>query len=97
MTSKKKVERFAVNDEWSEGEIIYLCSEWAKGTPITRIAEDMERTPQTIKRKVRLIGLTPRASCAVRKQPPHASTLSPTMPVFDNGEGFFQAIKTLRG
>lgn len=56
---------FAVNGKWSEGEIIYLCTEWAKGTPVVKIALEMERTPQTINRKARKIGLTPRVPSAL--------------------------------
>lgn len=97
MTRRERVESFAVNSGWSEGEIIYLCSEWAKGTPIIKIAEEMERTPNTIKRKVRRMGLTPRASCTMHRQPPQAARLSPKMSALDNGKGFAQALKTLRG
>lgn len=97
MTRRERVESFAVNSGWSEGEIIYLCSERAKGTPIIKIAEEMERTPRAIKEKVKRMGLTPRASCTMHRKPPQAARLSPKMPVLDNREGFAEALKTLRG
>lgn len=36
----------AVNSGWSEGEIIYLCAAWAKGTPINRRLRKMGLTPR---------------------------------------------------
>lgn len=84
MKKPKASVNFAVNNEWSEGEIIYLCSEWAKGTSVLKIAEEMERTPQTITKKVRKIGLTPRVPVGLCR--PQQT---------DNGKGFAAAIESL--
>lgn len=55
-----------IRQRWSVDEVKILTDEWMNGSKVTHIAEELERTPQAVYKKVQRLGLSGRRKRMMR-------------------------------